>query len=263
MPGSAAAWLWVMYEAPPSCDRMKTTITIAAAAITAAAITNFVLPAPITQNQINATILLLNYYNTRFVVVNASAYNQSELIDLTSYLTQMYGEPVYAANSTIAFSTESASKGLYKSFNAYPVLTDWQEVSYLVNGTQTLFWTPIHNDTPYGSIAVSAPYQNPNETRSYIQSGGVYYINANLSFQALTTCGSAGLEIEFIDPSGSPAALTKQPIQITSRLASYSLPVRLVSGPSGNTLIFVQRLGACSAGQQQLILMRDIGFSRA
>ncbi len=223
-------------------------------------------PSPVTSNPINQSVLLLvspYNYRTAFVTVNLLAYNQSTASIMTSLLSSVFGNYSYYDNYTLAFNTTRASATLYKSFNAYPLLTDWQEVSYLVNGTRTLFWTPINNNTPYGSIAVSAPYQNPNETRSYIQSGGVYYINANLSFQALSTCGSAGLDIEYLGPLGSPEALTKQPIQITSRLASYSMPVRLVSGPSGNTLIFVQRLGACSAGQQQLILMRDIGFSRA
>ncbi len=84
----------------------------------------FVYPSPVVGNVTNESLLWLANYNTQFITVTRSAYTTSEQAPLYNYLYGVFGQPVYADNSTFVFGTRQdilAHAG--KALTAYPIGT--------------------------------------------------------------------------------------------------------------------------------------------
>jgi hypothetical protein len=225
------------------------------------------LPSPVNQNPGNESILSLREYNTAFVIVNLKAYSQSSAYALVSYLQGLFGNPVYSDNQTIVFSMVNATlnpaSGLYRpyrSFVAYPMLTQWHQMQLRVNNTVQYPWTPAINASAlYGEIFVVAPYAN--------QSGGNYNaqqipspVSARIRLEATTNFGNAGLSIDSFSPEGVPTRIAKIPV--AQGMESYVVNVTLLSGPIGNSLFFVQNVSRSFNGSQQLVLVQNITITR-
>ena len=101
-------------------------------------------PTPINENYTNQTLLALYNYQTGIVVVHCQAFGSAQLRSLLSYMESVFGAPIYNDSTSAAFQTSSAiNRTLYKSFVAYPVVTDWDETSLLLNGTYQTYWVPL------------------------------------------------------------------------------------------------------------------------
>ena len=59
-------------------------------------------------NATNQTVHMLYKDEVRYVVVQREAFNQSQLTIVDSYLSSVFGSPVYSDNTTIAFETTNA-----------------------------------------------------------------------------------------------------------------------------------------------------------
>jgi hypothetical protein len=218
-------------------------------------------PSLVVQNPANESLLLLDDYGTAYVAINNAAYNRSALVELGNYLYGLFGAPVYQDNSTIVFSTVNASKYLYRSYVAYPILNQWEAAQELVNGTLQYFWTPIKNYSAlYGGLIVSAPYAKQTNTSAAIESTSVSYINTSMTIDAGTNFGDAQLVVEGIGLNGNPVRIAN--LSVSPAFAAYTINASLVSGPQGNTLFFLQRVAAASAGKQQLIFIKNITIQR-
>ncbi len=219
-------------------------------------------PKPTLQRTRNESLLLLNDYNTGFVVVNKDAYNQTSLSELLGYLVGTFGNWVYMDNYTVVFSTLNATLNEeYKGFVTYPILTQWGAVEELVNGTQQYFWTPIKNASAlYGGLIVSAPYANQSNIASKAFSTATYYVNASVTVNAGTNFGNASLLIDEVSASGNPRQLAD--IALTPNFTTTTFDTSLISGPMGNTLFFVQKVANPVNGAQQLIFIRNISITQ-
>ncbi len=219
-------------------------------------------PKPTVQNTANESLLLLDDYNTAFVVVNRDAYNQTSLYELVNYLVNVFGRWIYIDNSTIVFSTLNATaRNAYRGYVTYPVLTQWTAVEDLVNGTEQYFWTPFKNASAlYGQIAVLAPYANLSDINYKVLSTTTYYINSSITVDAGTNFGNASLIVDSAGANGNPIQLAD--IAVTPNFTTRSFNAMLVSGPIGNTLFFVQRVSPPAGGAQQLIFIKDISITR-
>jgi hypothetical protein len=103
---------------------------------------------PVNENVTNETILFLALYNTSFVTVIRSAYNNTAQAILYNYLTSIFGQGA-ATNSTFIFSTKAAiSKHAGKSIVAYPVgSTQW------VSGAVACYYSTICSQPQYSSLS--------------------------------------------------------------------------------------------------------------
>ncbi|MDE1804745.1 MAG: hypothetical protein KGH59_03105 [Candidatus Micrarchaeota archaeon] len=82
----------------------------------------FIYPSPINENSTKVTLFWLKNYNTAFVSILRSAYNQSQLVQLYSYMRSVFGHEAYNDNSSIIFETSNAIQNLNLSSSiiAYP-----------------------------------------------------------------------------------------------------------------------------------------------
>lgn len=80
----------------------------------------FVYPYPISENYTNLTLLWLGSYHVGALSVIRSAYNQSQLLQLYSYLIRTFGSPVYQDQNATVFSVNNAvQRGAGRSLVAY------------------------------------------------------------------------------------------------------------------------------------------------
>ena len=140
---------------------------------------------PISENYTNQTLLTLYNYNTAFVAINKAAYNQTQFLQLASQVYATFGPQLYNDNSTIIFSTQNAiGRSLYRSYVAYPILSDWNQSVVFVNGSYQQQWSPVGA----GAVSVFAPYANrsANQTEIYntLYHNQVYYINSTITVYA-------------------------------------------------------------------------------
>lgn len=202
-------------------------------------------PSPVLENYTNETLLTLYNYDTEFVVVHNQAYNTAELNVLDGYLQSLFGEPVYNDNNLTAFQTyKEINSTLFRSFVAYPVLTQWEPTTQFVDGSYQTFWVPI---SP-GSIIIYAPYSNISEASS----GTQQYINATISFVATSTSGQT---LYIGSPEGNTTKVIAQ-YNITTSPRTYMLKTILASGPQGNNLYFLYN------PNESPPLLSNITFSR-
>ncbi len=104
--------------------RLNIPLSVEAASLQAGGL--FAYASPINENYSNLTLFFLSRYKTRFVSVIDSAYNATDLLNLNSHLDSLFGQPVYADNTTSIWSVNSTvqrAKG--KSINAYLSLGNW------------------------------------------------------------------------------------------------------------------------------------------
>ncbi|MDE1811005.1 MAG: hypothetical protein KGH66_03120 [Candidatus Micrarchaeota archaeon] len=206
---------------------------------------------PISQNFTNQTLLTLYNYETGFVILAKSAYNQSSLYTLESYLAQTFGNPVYNDNTTIAFSTSAAlNRSTFKSYVAYPSLTLWSPTSIAYNGSTKVVWVPSQN----GQVVVYAPYKNATVYSIASSTGKPYLINTTIRFNGLSSAQSGNLYIA--EPSGTGGYTTLATLNLTAKLSSYEVKINLVSGPGGNILFFIP------GSQNYVVALSNITFSR-
>ena len=180
---------------------------------------------PVNEDYTNQTLMTLSNYRTAFVIVTKDAYNSTMLAQLDDYLSTVFGSPVYNDSTTIAFQTSKAVSGsLFKSYVAYPIITQWQETEIAFNGTYIPVWVP---SSP-GAIAVFAPYAN-NSTSS----GQSQAVNTTISFYAIAGRASP-LEVYVKTPAGE--SMTQ--LNITNKMRRYTVKAALLPGLRGNTAFF-------------------------
>ncbi len=195
---------------------------------------NFSYSSPVLENYTAQSILSLYDYGTAFVVINTQVLNLSEIDELEPYVAGAFGNPIYKDNSTIAFSTSAAiNASIFRSYVAYPSVTDWENFDSFINGTVTSLWAPI---SP-GLISVFAPYQNATDLQYKIFSSTPYLINTTVSFSAVAVGGSSTLLVE--SPTSSTQYATLATMPLTGTLTRYSFNTSMISGPYGNPLLFV------------------------
>jgi hypothetical protein len=203
---------------------------------------------PIRENYTNQTLLALYNYQTGVVVVHYRAFGQRQLNSLVSYLLGVFGAPIYNDSSLAAFSTSAAiNKTLYRSFVSYPVVTNWEETSIFLNGTNQVYWVPIGT----GAIIVYAPYKGLNES---IGTGTAQRINASVS---LTAFSSTAQTLYVDEPAANNGTRTVANIGVTTAPRAYTFNVPLVSGPAGNPLFFFYRSNSTP------VFIQNISVSRA
>ncbi len=133
-------------------SRSNSTQSISVSAVPMAQIAQYlevgyglVYPSPINENYSNLTLLWLANYNTAFIAVQLSAYNTSNQQYLLSYISSIFGNPVYLNSSTqtAVFSTENA---------------------IIRNAAKSPIAYTIGNWTPGLSLVCNNPYAQCNQT---------------------------------------------------------------------------------------------------
>ncbi len=223
----------------------------------------FSYPTPVNESLLNETLLTLYNYNTTLIAVSKSAYTQTELSRLESYMAAAFGNPVYNDNTTVAFSDVGAiNSSLYRSYVVYPYLPDLYPNYYAVNGTSVLMWLPnvygCSSNGCYIPFQVYAPYSNMTDIRGKLYSSTLYNIPTRISFRAMAVVpGTYTLTVG--TPTSSSAYKPIATFNVTTTPATYSLNTSLVSGPYGNSVLFVQGLSALG---NETIAIGNVTFSR-
>ena len=219
---------------------------------------NITYPSPVMQSPVNQTLLTLFNYDTGFVVLMRQAYNSSRLNLMAAYLGQIFGNPVYVDNSTIAYQTSNAIKNnVFKSYVAFPSLTSWSPQYVPLNGTDRLFWVPITGSAEQGTIAVYAPYQT-NSSLQMALSGASGSVNTTISFIAFSNSGSAKAYVAGESASGfTPTSI----LNVTSTPRLYTVDTQLTSGERGDTLLFGIEQNYTTSGS--VVYFGNITFSKS
>ncbi len=176
---------------------------------------------PIKENYSNVTNFFLGAYNVGFIAIIRQAYNQTDLASITSYLSNIFGYPVYQSNDTIVFTTSKITQTAGTSRVEYtPVLVQsplslWQ-----------LGWTIC------GSSPCSKEYLNTwfAINPAYINIYSLNYSKVNMSMQALAPFGAKQENIIF---NGKPLTT----LNLAPNLKNFSITLGVV--PGINQLIFV------------------------
>ncbi len=203
---------------------------------------NFSYESSVNENYTYASLLSLYNYNTEFVVINEQAFNSTELSQLEAYSVKTFGQPVYADNQTIAFSTKTAiNASLWRSYAAFPFVLDWSNFNAFLNGTNVGLWQP----TSPGLVSVFAPYISSANATAKANSFVQYSINTTVGFDAAAVNGPVKLTI------GTPTSQTTYQalasFNLTPSLRAYSFNVTMPSGPQGMQLLFLAS-GSGTAG---------------
>ncbi len=214
---------------------------------------SMVFESPIQQNYTTQTLLAMYNYNVGIVALDGSAYNQSSLNQIASYLNSVFGKPI-VSNTTLAYTTSQAvSSSLFRSYVSYPVLSDWGSQYVVVNGSTRTLWVPLS----YGAVITYAPYANETGIQNKIATGYSDQVNTTLSFQAEYVGSPANLVIESLDRYGHVHPIAQ--FSLTPSLRTYTANAVLNSGPRlPNTLFFMPS----SATQGSYVVMSNITFSR-
>ncbi len=208
---------------------------------------------PVNENYTNQTLLTLYNYGTGFIVIDNAAYNYSAFVKLGNYLYSVFGVPIYQDNYTTAFQTSKAiSNSIYRSYVAYPILTNWQPVSLNINGSSVSMWLPSYP----GTVEVYAPYVNSTNL-TQAAAGGPQYAFTNMQFRAISLTGSnTVLEIAALSDTGTVSPLTA--VNITAGLADYGVQLAFPSGPQGTTLMFI----SSAPNSTSTVALSNITFSK-
>ena len=188
---------------------------------------------PVDGNYTNQTLLSLYNYDVAFVAVDKTAYNQSEFNQLAGYLYSFLGNPVYNDNTTTVFQAQNAiDNALYRSYVAYPVLADWEQNVSFINGNYIQEWIP----TGAGAISVFAPYRNQSNLYNTLTHGQAYYINSTIDVYASSPTPQKLYLAEVTGPSNYTVIGSAN---LTQQFQGYSFKTVMVSGPIGNTYLFM------------------------
>ena len=185
--------------------------------------------------------MALYNYNTAFVVLDTTAYNATEQNLLENYLYDVFGQPAYEDNTTIAFTTSNAiTNSVFRNFVAYPLTLDWEPAQLPYNGTTLNLWIPLQ----YGAITLSVPYTGPqnataNQTAQY--SNTITAIN----FTAISiNANNQTLDIEAQGNTGPAFPLGS--FQLTNRTKEYGLEAQFPVGQPVQ-LFFIPKQAASNA----------------
>ncbi len=204
-------------------------------AITATSLLNYgqlLYQSPISENYTNQTLLALYNYDTGFVSVDKTAYNQTQFTLLASYLYSVFGNPIYNDNTTTIFSTQNAiAKALYRSYVSYPVLSDWNQTVSFLNGTYVQEWSPVG----LGAISVFAP-ENQTDLYNTLYHGQGYRTNGTISVIAASAVPQ---KLYIAAPSSSSNYTILGYENLTSQFRIYTLNVSMEAGPVGNSFFFI------------------------
>jgi hypothetical protein len=202
---------------------------------------------PLQQNLTNMTLLTLYNYNTAYVTVSKQAYSSAELGELEQYLYNVFGNPIYNDNTTIAFATSNTiDNSLYRGFVGYPMLSQWSVTTVAYNGTTQTLWLPA----TYGPIIIYAPYPNGTKVQNAIYSQKSYYVNSTITFYAL---GNSDTQMKLLVTNGN-SYQDIATFNITTTMQKYSANITLPSGPTGTELLF-------ETATNESVGMKDIEFS--
>jgi hypothetical protein len=205
---------------------------------------------PISENYSNQTLLTLYNYNTAFVVIDRTAYNQTQFELLVGYLYNMLGKPIYNDNYTTVFSTQNAiSRAVYNSYVAYPVLSDWNQTVSFVNGSYVQQWNPIGP----GAVSVFAPVQNQSDLQNTLYHNQVYYANTTVTVVAKSSYPQA---LYLGVPTGTANYSIIGAQNLTTQFQKFSFKVRMPAGPIGNTFFFIGQYHSYP------IQIKNISFSK-
>lgn len=173
----------------------------------------FIFPYPIEEDYSNLTLFWLSAYRVGFVAVINSAYNQSELGNVVSYLYSIFGNPVYQDGNVTVFS----------SGNIENLLGGKSIVSYIVGG-----WVPGYEfctssvqcnqtlaTTWFGQNVRAITIFSPNSTAIKIRFRGMSYYPQSPVYLFLNNQNSPLAELNF-----------------TASLSNYSLTANIPVGLS-------------------------------
>ncbi|MEM0149449.1 MAG: hypothetical protein QXW10_00955 [Candidatus Micrarchaeaceae archaeon] len=194
---------------------------------------------PVYQNTTNQSLLTLYNYGTGMIIINKEAYNQSALAGLTDFLAHIFGAPVHSGNNTVAFETAGAiNASIYRSFVAYPELSEWSPETLLINASTVQMWQPsaLSQGNLYGAITVYAPYEgNATSIRRMIETYQQQRVVAQIGFNAYSSKPS----IVVIGMMNGSTTKELGAFNTTSNIRHYELNATLDSGPYGNVLFFI------------------------
>ncbi|MCL5430508.1 MAG: hypothetical protein M1504_03455 [Candidatus Marsarchaeota archaeon] len=209
---------------------------------------------PVYQNPTNQTLLSFFNYNTEFVTLQKGAFNSTIDTYIETYLYGTFGNPVYNDGNVIVFqTTNTLENSAYRSFVAYPQLTQWAPFKTLINGTPEQLWDPINP----GAIVVYAPFPNNTNVQQALNSKTETMVNATIGFFGVAPSGSGALYIEEETSSGATPIAS---FNFTTTIQHYSLNVTMVAGAYGNTYLFVPQESQ-QAAQSNPLGVTDITFS--
>ena len=212
---------------------------------------------PINENYTNQTLLVLFQCKTLFVVLDKAAYSSEDDTYLASWLSGVFGQPVYSGNSITVFNTQNAiDSSVFRSFVSYYVLSQWvpEDVSY--GGYTLAGWSPRGG----GGIAVYAPYPKGAAPNSYQDSN--YTVNATITFAALGLASNATLTI--YEQAGTERTAEVASMQIAQQPGYYKVKLNgLVSGNLGNSLFFAASNSSAAAQRNNAsdVLITNITIS--
>ncbi len=126
---------------------------------------------PIIENYTNVTNFLFGAYNIGFVAVNEQAFNKSELESIGSYLTSVYGAPVYnnLTTNTMIFGRSKIINTSFSNLVSYtPVLFNsvysiWQP-GWVFCTSSTQFCNTTNSNRWYAMNPVYINVYNPSQT---------------------------------------------------------------------------------------------------
>ncbi len=214
----------------------------------------FLYQSPVLEDYTNQTLLTLYNYNTGLITVDMDAFNSSVGNALVNYMQSVFGNP-FVDNSTAIFVTSPAiNRTLFRSFVAYPILSEWGAQSSLVNGTLHTLWSPLNS----GAVIVYAPYSNSTDIQQKMVSGYTEKVNTTIAFSAEAYPTPTTLHIESVDQRGNLNELGSFDINNTNGLREYSLNAGFYAGPAHpNTLLFITSNSSAS-----YVLLENITFSK-
>jgi len=215
---------------------------------------------PVNENYTNQTLLVLYNFNTAFVVINAQAYNSSDVSTLYNFTSSVFGKPVYQNNYTVAFETVNAiDKSLFHSYVAYPVLSDWSyQPIALTDNLSSNTWSPITD----GLLALYAPYPNNVNASKISPYGSQYMVNATMTFYTVSV-NHDNTQLEIGEQTGTNNPTSIVTVNVTSTPVSYTIRLsHLVSGELGNYVLFVPSGGKLPNTNSSDVLVYNITISK-
>ncbi len=199
---------------------------------------------PLKEDYTNTTEFFLSSYNVGFVSVIGSAYNQTELQQLNSYLTTFLGEPVYQGNNITVFSTSKVTRTAGGSVVAFaPVLV----------GDPRSAWQP--GPVICGSSSLcSQDYLNSwfGLNTAYVSVYSSNYTAVNISVRALSPTRSRQ---EYVYLDNQRISI----LNLTTSLQSFSFSAGLHQGT--NFLFFVSETDNIS-GTYPIIGVEDLTIGK-
>ena len=198
---------------------------------------------PVHQNYTAQTIFMLYNYLTGYVVVDKAAFSNSTLVPLENYLGYTFGPYVYNDNTTIAFQTYNAmNDSVFKSFVAFPLLTQWEPAQIPYNGSSLNVWIPVQD----GEVTLAVPYRNL--PANSIPTSGVTRVNTTIGFDAVAINTRSGpLAIDAAIGNSTPVVLAR--INVSDIPESYQIKASLPAGPDADPVqvYFLESSGTSGA----------------